>query len=300
MQNIVGVVGLGIMGGAFAKNLREAGFAVVGCDVSEKAQAALKERGGTVVATPREVAERTPVIILSLPTVKAVDDVVSGPNGLVHSHAKGRVMIEMGTMPLDVKQRAHDALQAAGHTLLDCPVSGTGAQAWNKDLVVLASGDEAAYKKCLYVFEGMSRRICYLGPFGNGSKMKFIANHLVTIHNVAAGEAIALGIKSGLDPQLVFDTLSDSAGSSRMFQVRGPLMVEDAYDKVTATHKTHTKDLEIIKAFADGLAMPTPLFAAASQYYYAAIAQGLGNLDTASVCKVSENLGGVARNKKGK
>src|SRR5258707_15322066 len=106
--------------------------------------------------------------------------------------------------------------------LLDCPVSGTGAQAVRKDLVVFASGDEPVFESCREVLAGMSRAQKYVGAFGNGSRMKFIANHLVTIHNLAAAEAIGLGEMAGLDPALVFDVLADSAGAPRLVHMPGP------------------------------------------------------------------------------
>ena len=208
---------------------------------------------------------------------------------------EGQIVIECSTLPLEAKEQAREALHARGKILLDCPVSRTGAQAARKDLVVFASGDEAAYRHCAAVFAGMSRAQKYLGAFGNGSKMKFVANHLVTIHNVAAAEAIVLGIKAGLDPQMVYDVISDSAGSSRMFQVRGPMMVKGDYTDVTATNATHLKDIGIINGYAAELSFPMPLFTLASQYYHAAVGQGRGREDTGAVCAVVEGLGGQVR-----
>src|SRR5215470_13203180 len=186
-------------------------------------------------------------------------------------------------------------LAAQGKILLDCPVSGTGAQAATKDLVVFASGDEAAFERCREVLASISRAQKYVGAFGNGSRMKFIANHLVTIHNLAAAEAIVLGEMAGLDPALVFDVIADSAGSSRMFQIRGPMMVRGRYDEPTATMTTHLKDLDIIGKFAADLHCPTPLFTAAAQFYYAGVAQGRGGEDTAAICAVLEKLAGIER-----
>lgn len=296
MLDTVGVIGLGIMGGAMARNLLAAGFRVVGYDVSERAIAAFATEGGETVANPLEVGNRARIVILSLPGVAALDEVVGGQAGLVRCGRSDLIVIEASTLSLDSKLRAREALQASGAVLLDCPVSGTGIQARAKDLVVFGSGDEAAFRRCQPVFDGMSRRQVYLGAFGNGIKMKLIANHLVTIHNVAAGEAIALGLKAGLALQSVYDVLADSAGSSRMFQVRGPQMVAGRYDKPTATIKTHLKDVGIINDFAIQLDMPVPLFAAAAQYYYACSAQGRDNEDTASVCAISEAFAGILRN----
>jgi putative dehydrogenase len=199
------------------------------------------------------------------------------------------------TLPIEVKVRGEARIAAQGKILLDCPVSGTGAQAARKDLVVVASGDEAAFERCHEVFASISRAQKYVGAFGNGSRMKFIANHLVTIHNLSTAEAFVLGEIAGLDPALVFDAIADSAGSSRMFQIRGPMMVAGQYDEPTATMTTHLKDLDIIGKFAADLHCPTPLFATAVQFYYAGVPQGRGGQDTAAVCAVLEKLAGIER-----
>jgi 3-hydroxyisobutyrate dehydrogenase len=198
-------------------------------------------------------------------------------------------------LPIEVKARGEAQLETQGKILLDCPVSGTGAQAARKDLVVFASGDEAAFERCREVLAGISRAQRYVGAFGNGSRMKFIANHLVTIHNLSTAEAFVLGEMAGLDPALVFDVIADSAGSSRMFQIRGPMMVSGKYNEPTATMKTHLKDLDIIGKFAADLHCPTPLFTAAVQFYYAGVAQGRDGQDTAAVCAVLEKLAGIER-----
>lgn len=298
MDKVVGIVGVGIMGSAMGANLVRAGFRVVGYDPAPGAPDRIVGFGAEAAASARAVAEACPVVITSLPSAAALLAAVTGPDGLAAAAGSGGIAIECSTLPLDTKEAARDALAAAGRILLDCPVSGTGAQARTKDLVILGSGDEDAFRRCQEVFDGMSRVTRYLGPFGHGSKMKFVANHLVTIHNVAAAEAIVLGIKAGLDPALVVETLSDSAGSSRMLQVRGPLMRDSRYDEPTATIRMHLKDLAVIGEFAAGLGCPLPLFAAASPFYVAGAAQGRLGQDTASVCAVLEGLAGVDRSSK--
>jgi 3-hydroxyisobutyrate dehydrogenase len=295
MARRVGIVGIGIMGTAMMRNLVANGFEVVGYDVAEAAMARLAEAGGIAAASPRDVAEKAEILITSLPTVDAFEQVMAGQGGIASSNGKGQIVLECSTLPIEVKARGEAQLAAQGKILLDCPVSGTGAQAARKDLVVFASGDEAAFERCHEVLAGMSRAQKYVGAFGNGSRMKFIANHLVTIHNLAAAEAIVLGEMAGLDPALVFDVLADSAGTSRMFQIRGPMMVSGRYDEPTATMTTHLKDLDIIGKFAADLHCPTPLFTAAAQFYYAGVAQGRGGQDTGAVCAVLEKLAGIER-----
>ncbi len=293
MNKTVGLIGVGIMGSAMGANLVRAGFRVVGHDPSPDALARLAAFGGEGVGSARAVAEACPVLISSLPSAAALIAACSGPDGIGEAEGTGQIVIECSTLPLDTKHRAFEILAATGKILLDCPVSGTGAQARTKDLVVLGSGDEEAFRRCGPVLDGMSRVARYLGPFGHGSKMKFLANHLVTIHNVAAAEAIVLGIKAGLDPALVVETLSDSAGSSRMFQIRGPLMRDARYDEPTATIRMHLKDLSIIGSFAADLGCPLPVFAASAPIYVAGAAQGRLGQDTAAVCAVLEGLAGL-------
>jgi 3-hydroxyisobutyrate dehydrogenase-like beta-hydroxyacid dehydrogenase len=202
-------------------------------------------------------------------------------------------VIEASTLPLTVKQEGQAALATHGVTLLDCPLSGTGDQAVSRDLVVLASGEEADVAAVTEVFEGFARSHHYLGPFGNGTRMKFIANLLVGIHNVAAAEAMALAEQAGLNPQKTYEVIADGAGTSRMFEVRVPKMLARDYSSGVQT-TVFRKDLNAIAEFAQELDVPTPLFAMATQLYIAAIAQGHGSDDTASVIEVLRNMRAAA------
>ncbi len=290
MSTTVGVIGLGIMGSAMSGNLLKAGFRVVGYDIDASRRDQLKAKGGEAVETPADVVTGADIIILSLPSVAAFEEVVSGENGLVSAANKDLIVIETGTLPIDVKERGRDALSETGAVMLDCPLSGTGAQAVTKDLAVYASGEETAYQSCMEVFEGFARAHYHVGPFGNGSKMKFVANHLVAIHNVAAAEAMVLGMKAGLDAELIYKVISDGAGSSRMFEVRGPMMVKDNYSDATMKVEVWQKDMSIIGDFAVSLDCPAPLFAASGQIYNAAMAQGHARDDTAAVCAVMQEM----------
>ena len=295
MTKRVGIVGIGIMGTAMMRNLVKDGFEIVGYDIADGAMVWLAEAGGIAATSPRDVAEKAEILITSLPNVDAFEQVMAGQGGIASSNGTGQIVIEYNRLADRGEGTRGGAARNQGKILLDCPVSGTGAQAANKDLVVFASGDETAFERCREVLAGMSRAQKYVGAFGNGSRMKFIANHLVTIHNLASAEAFVLGEMAGLDPALVFDVIVDSAGSSRMFQIRGPMMVRGQYDEPTATMTTHLKDLDIIGKFAADLHCPTPLFTAAAQFYHAGVAQGRGGQDTGAVCAVLEKLAGIER-----
>jgi L-threonate 2-dehydrogenase len=290
----IGQIGLGIMGSAFAKHLRAARFDVAGFDLDAGRRKALAAIGGSAEASIGDVAERCEIIITSLPSVPAVQAVFFGRGGLVERAAPGTLVIEASTLPLEVKLDVRDRCAARRVTVLDCPISGTGAQAAAKDISVYASGPEAAVKKCEAVFAGFARSTHYCGEFGNGSRLKFIANLLVTIHNLSTAEAIVLGRKSGLDLDLLYKVIRDGAGTSRMFEVRAPLMIRRDYRQATMKVDVYQKDIDIIADYASRLHCPTPLFEASKAYYAAAQAVGHAKDDTASICAVLEAMAGTA------
>jgi len=283
------------MGSAMSANLAKAGFEVTGFDIDAGARAALRKAGGTPVRSAAEVAAAAEIIVTSLPSSAALAETAEA---LAASGRRGTVVAETSTLPIEDKESARQRLQRAGVTLLDCPLSGTGAQARNKDLLVYASGDEEACRRCAATFDGFSRGHFYVGPFGNGSKLKFVANLLVAIHNVAAAEAFALALKAGIDPALMYKVVGDGAGGSRMFSVRGPMMVANDYSDATMKVEVWQKDMKIIGDFVARLGVAAPLFAASAPIYNAAMSAGLAKQDTAAVCAVLEAMSGVKRSQR--
>jgi 3-hydroxyisobutyrate dehydrogenase-like beta-hydroxyacid dehydrogenase len=288
----VGVIGLGIMGSAMSGNIIEAGFPVLGYDVLAARRSLLSKAGGQAARNVRDVAASAPIVIISLPSAEALDSVATEIAAARH---RGQIVIETSTLPIATKESARKLLAGQGVTLLDCPLSGTGAQAKVKDLVVYASGVRNAYRRCIPVFEAFARTHHFLGPFGAGSKMKFVANLLVAIHNVSTAEALVLGMKAGLDPATMVKVLGDGAGASRMLQIRGPMMVRNDYSDAAMKVGVWQKDMRIITEFARELDCPTPLFAATSAVYNAAMAEGFGESDTAAVCAVLERWAAMRR-----
>jgi putative dehydrogenase len=288
----VGIIGLGIMGGAFARNLVTSGWRVIGFDVSAERCAELAAAGVTIAANASEAARKASVVMTSLPYVKALDAVAAE---LAEAKLAPKIILEMSTFPLDDKLRFEKTLSAAGHTVIDCPVSGTGAQAAVKDLVLYPSGDSAAIASLGDMIAGFTRGAYDCGAFGNGSRMKFIANHLVAIHNVATAEAMLMAEKAGLDLDTVVRCIGDGAGSSRMLQMRAPLMAEDRYTPATMKMVNWMKDMDAIGGFARSLDTPTPLFDATRPIYEKAMAQGRNDEDTAAVFAV---MGGKGKKKR--
>ncbi len=291
-KGAVGVIGLGIMGGAFAENLHAAGWRVIGHDIVPARRRALARVGIEIAADAGEVARQAPAIILSLPKPAALAATVAA---IASAEVPRRMVIEASTFKLEDKTAAEAVLRKAGHVLLDCPVSGTGIQAKAKDLVIYASGGSAELKKLRPLFADFTRALHDLGEFGNGSRMKYVANLLVAIHNVASAEAMVLGMKAGLPPQLIYDQIRIGAGNSRVFELRAPMMVKDRYDVPTMRISLWQKDMDVIGSFAQALGVPTPLFSATLPIYAAAMATGHSEEDTAAACAVLEAMAGIKR-----
>jgi len=287
-----GVIGLGIMGSAIASNLMRAGYRVVGYDTLARRRQDHRRAGGQVAKDARDLGTHVDIVVCSLPSSDALRQVAVA---LARSPRPPQIVIETSTLPIAVKRQARDTLRRRGTTLIDCPLSGTGAQARTKDLVVYGSGDRRAYRRAVPVMAAFARAHYYVGEFGAGSKMKFVANLLVAVHNVAAAEALVLAMKAGLDPAMVLKVVGDGAGSSRMLEVRGPMMVNGDYSEAMMKLETWQKDLTIIADFARNLGCQTPLFAAGAPLYAAAIAMGHGAHDTAAVCAVLEEMGHYRR-----
>ncbi len=281
------------MGGQIARHLLAAGYRVVGRDVEPERADALASLGAACARSAAEVAARADTMILSLPSVRAFEDVIGGEGGVAEAARPGLAVIEASTLPLAVKDRARHLLAGSGAELLDCPISGTGAQMRTKDVVIYASGDTAVLERVGPVLAAFSRDWVDMGAFGNGTKLKLVANLLVAIHNVAAAEALLVTERAGLDPRAALAALTAGAGTSRMLEVRGPLMLDGAYGEATMRVRTFAKDIDIISAFTRDLACPTPLFSAAAQVHLAALATGHAEDDTACVAAVLRLLAGT-------
>jgi putative dehydrogenase len=174
--------------------------------------------------------------------------------------------------------------------MLDCPVSGTGAQAAKRDIVLYASGEEGVTERWRTVLGSFSRAVTHVGPFGAGMKLKCVANLLVTIHNLASAEAMLLAEAAGLDPAIVYDAIRAGAGNSRIFELRAPMMIEDRYAPPTMKMAVHMKDIALILDAARDLSCPTPLLAASVPYYEAALAEGRQDEDTAALFAVLRGM----------
>ena len=280
------MVGLGIMGGAMAEAFLEAGYRVCGYDPVSAAAQRLKRAGGRPLASATEVAEHADVIVTSLPSSAALRDAVKN---LARAPRRRRVVIEMSTLPLADKQQARDQLARAGIVALDCPVSGTAPQLRQRVWTVFLSGPKAACSRARPVLEVLADNVRDVGAYGNGTRMKFVANHLVAILNVASAEALLLGKRMGLDVRRVLETFGSSpVVGTGVMRLRGGLMARRRYRPPTMKIAVWQKDMRIIGEMARATGAAMPLFDACAPIYTAALRQGFGDADTAAVYEVLE------------
>lgn len=296
MDKVVGVIGLGIMGGAMARNLAAAGWQVTGFDTDPARRAALAEAGIALAADAAAVAQAAPLLLTSLPKPAALAATAAA---IAKAGLPPRTLVETSTFTLADKQAAEAVLRGAGHVMLDCPLSGTGAQAVTRDIVVYASGDAAAIAALGPFFAGFARAAHDLGAFGNGTRMKFVANLLVAIHNLAAAEAMVLAEKAGLDPAQVVGLVASGVGTSRVFELRAPMMAAKHYEPPTMRNAMWSKDLAVIGEFAAALECPVPLFSAVLPLHAATLADGRGGEDTAAVHAVLSRMAGLGQGSEG-
>lgn len=292
-RSAIGVIGLGIMGGLYARHLVEADYTVFGYDVDADRMAALSEVGGVPARSPDAVIDQADVVLTALSSIDAFKAILVDQAGPAAHARRNQLFIETGTIPIDLKEAARDHLQARGAEMIDTPVTGTRLHAETKDLVVYVSGEEAACERARPVIEAWARDVRFVGPFGAGMKLKIVTNLLVAVHNVAAAEALALAKAAGLDLRVVYDLINSGAATSKAFGFRGLMMVEDRFADATMRMDVFSKDLAIIGAFADSIHAETPLFDSSAQLYQRALDQGIRTKDIAAVFDLLSHADGA-------
>jgi 3-hydroxyisobutyrate dehydrogenase-like beta-hydroxyacid dehydrogenase len=296
----IGIVGLGIMGGGMAQALLSAGWRVVGYDPAPRAQARLRRAGGQVATSATAVAEQTDIVLVSLATVAALDDVVGKLAQARRAKSDAPLLVvETSTLPLADKERANRRLAEAGMSTLDCPISGTAVRQKERAWTIYASGPQAAYRKVEPMLRVFTDNAPYVGSFGDGTRMKFVANHLVAILNVATAESLTFARRLGLDLERVHALVAPSSIiGTGVYRLRGRFMVERRYLPATMKVEVWQKDMQVIGDMARTVGAPVPLFSNCAALYNAAMALGLAQSDSASVCEVFDAMTGTRGKKR--
>ena len=280
----IGLIGLGAMGGAYAKHLLKNNFKCFGIDLDKNNILKFIQLGGQEI-TYDELFNKVEIVLTSLPSLNAYKDVLYNLKRLGKNNLK-KIILDMNTISIDDKNMFKNEIIGLNIDMLDSPVSGTGAQAWEADLTVFASGSKELIDKCMNIFKAFSKEVINVGSFGNGMKFKILANLLVTIHNTAAAEALRLGELAGLDQDMIFKVLGNSAATSVMLQKRMPLMINKNYEPPTASYNIFLKDVDIIRNFIKDNNVTLPTFEGSAKIYDKAEKTLSKNWDTASVYEV--------------
>ena len=288
-----GVIGLGTMGMGVALNLHRKGHAVTGCEPRETVRAEFTAAGGQTVASAGQLPGDLDAVVVFVLNAAQTEKVLFGPDGCLARLNKGAVILCCATIAPDAARSLGKRIADAGFLMLDSPVSGGKAGAHAGTMTVMGSGSDAAFAKAGPVLEAMSTKVWRLGSEpGVGSTVKMVNQLLAGVHIATAAEALALGIRAGADPKTLFEVISESAGSSWMWQNRVPHILAGD-DTPLSTVNIFVKDLGIVLDQARGLTFPLPMAAAAHQLFLAAAANGQGLKDDSFVIRVWETLTGI-------
>ncbi|MCW2237216.1 L-threonate dehydrogenase [Azospirillum canadense] len=290
---VAGVIGLGSMGMGVALSLLRGGFRVIGCDEAPAKCMSLVTHGGEAAATPAELGRQVERVVILVATADQVESVLFGPNGIAATLPKGGCVVQSATVPAAYAADAGRRLADLGLLMLDAPVSGGPVKAAEGRMTVMASGPEEAFARAEDLLAAASGTLHRVGTeHGQGSVVKTINQLLAGVHIAASAEAMAFGIRAGVDPQRIYDVITSSAGNSWMFENRVPHILNGDYSPHSAVD-IFVKDLGIVVDSARRMTFPTPLAATALQMFTMAASAGLGREDDAAVIKIFERLAGI-------
>ena len=287
MQTI-GLVGVGKIGLPIAENLIKSGFRVLGYRRSPMPE--FEKLGGVVAKSAADVGAGADVVLTCLSTAEALEEVVQGANGLVNTARPGQIVVELGSHPLGVKSAQIAPLAAKGAVFIDGEVSGTPGMVSARKGVIYLGGDADACKKLEPVVAGFADSCIYFGPFGAASKVKLINNLLVSVHIAAAAEAMALGLKAGVDVELMIKAVATGSGGSTQFGIRAPWMAEKRFMPVQGSIPLLTHYFDLIGEWADEVGVATPILDRVADLYYQAIDKGYGKRDIAEMVEFMGSL----------
>jgi 3-hydroxyisobutyrate dehydrogenase-like beta-hydroxyacid dehydrogenase len=278
----IGIVGLGLLGHAIAARLRRAGHAVVGHDIVPACRDRLAALGGTPAKSGADVARDSEAVCTLLPSLDAVEEAILGAGGIAAGARPGQTIFQMSTISPALTERLARETAARGLVLLDCPISGTSGMVALGNGAIFVGGDRAAYERWRPLLESILPSAVHVGAAGQAMLLKLVANLLVALNSAAVAEALTMARRGGLDPRTVLDVLRTGAATSRMLDVRGPMMVRGEFPAQMKLD-LFMKDLHLIQEAAGAVGAPLPLTDVAERLYAAAQGAGHGAEDLAVV-----------------
>jgi 3-hydroxyisobutyrate dehydrogenase-like beta-hydroxyacid dehydrogenase len=292
MAGKVGFIGLGAMGGPMALNLVKAGFKLVVHDIDQTKTAPLRAKGAELAGTAEAVAAAVERTIVIVETTEQAESVIAGERGILKGAKPGHIVLCMATIDPFAARTLADQLAAQDIAMLDAPVSGGTGRAQSGELSVIVGGAADVVARCEDLFKAMGNRSFHVGPLGSGLAMKLVNNMLVQVNTVAVAEAMVLGVKAGLDPQMIYEVVRVSTGASAAWDLRVPRILSGDFEP-GGTIDISYKDQELETAFAKRLGVPLLLANVTQQVYQMARAKGLNKQDGSAIVKVFEQMAGV-------
>jgi 3-hydroxyisobutyrate dehydrogenase-like beta-hydroxyacid dehydrogenase len=289
----VGFIGVGKIGLPISENLIKSGYRVIGYRRSSLAEFA--KMGGVPARSAAEVGAQADIVFSCLPTDDALEEVVQGPRGLVRAARPGQIVIELGSYSLPVKERQIAPLAEKGAIFIDGEVSGTPSMVSARKGVIYLAGDAQACRRIEPVIAGFADSCIYFGAFGAASRVKLINNLLVSINIAATAEAMALGLKAGVDVGLLIKAIATGSGGSTQFGIRAPWMAERRFKPAQGTIPGLQHYIEMIGEFADSVGVATPLLDRTAELFDRFVAMGLSDCDGAAMVDV---IGSLPRGKR--
>jgi 3-hydroxyisobutyrate dehydrogenase len=280
----VGFVGVGKIGMPICENLIKSGYRVVGYRRSSLAD--FETIGGVPARSPADVGAQADIVFSCLPSEAALADVVQGRNGLVQSARPGMIVTELGSHSVPEKESHIAPLAAKGAAFVDGEVSGTPGMVAARKGVIYLGGNAEACKKVERVVAGFADACIYFGPFGAASKVKLVNNLLVALNIAATAEAMALGLKAGVDVPTMIKAIASGSGGSTQFGIRAPWMAERRFSPAQGTVPALAHYFDFIGEFADSVGVATPLLDRATELYARFMTMGFGEKDVAAMVDV--------------
>ena len=293
MAETIGFIGLGIMGGPMAENLRDAGYELVVYNRTEEKADEFAEGGGEKASSPREAAERSDVVITMLPDSPQVEEMVLEEDGVAEGLSEGKLYIDMSSIAPATSRKIHEALEEKGVEAVDAPVSGGQPMAESGDLAIMVGGSEDAVERARPILEVMGKAVTHIGPPGAGQVAKAANQVVVALTIQAVSEALTLARKSGVDAAKVREALLGGLAQSKILEVHGERMLEHEFDPGFKL-SLHRKDLAIALQAAREEGVPLLATAQAAEVMNALITSGHGDDDHAVIASFYEELGGVS------
>jgi 3-hydroxyisobutyrate dehydrogenase-like beta-hydroxyacid dehydrogenase len=292
----IGIIGVGLLGSAVASRLLKGGFEVAAYDTRAEQVKALAPRGLRIARTIAEVASDAEAVFTILPSLEAIETTIVGVGGLIETAPRDCTLIQMSTISPELTRRLAAAALAGGLGFLDTPMSGTSVMVERGDCAIFVAGDRARAEACQPIFDAIAKKTHYVGDAGMASLAKLATNLLVGLNTAALAEALVLGAKGGLAPGMLVEILKESAGASKMLDVRGPLMVSRRFDAQMKID-LFLKDFKLMSEEGLRLGVPLPLTSVTQQLTTATATAGRGDEDLAAIVTTFELLAGLKKDR---